>query len=85
MASTTLTRPPQETTTRRKERCDRCRYWEEPAEEEKGMLRYSLSREKFVRRLRFGDSDLGFCHRFPPTNRSGFPLTYGSEWCGEFR
>lgn len=83
MASTTLTRPPQETLNARKERCERCRFWCEFTREEQTALRFDL--RKFARRFGGHANEAGFCHRYPPTYRSSFPITYADDWCGEFR
>ncbi|MBL8687729.1 MAG: hypothetical protein JNL04_01440 [Rhodospirillaceae bacterium] len=82
MASTTLTRPPQETTLRRKERCDRCRYWSVPttAMDDKAMSDYGKA---IILRQR--EAERGICHRYPPTYRSQFPVTLATDWCGEYR
>lgn len=80
MASTTLTRPPQETTHRRKERCDRCRYWTEAVSnaDRKSLERYGkeVVLERGERRI---------CRRYPPTYPSLFPVTLATDWCGEYR
>jgi hypothetical protein len=82
MASTTLTRPPQETTVAQKERCERCRFWKPPttAMEIKAATDYGKS---FV--LRRSEGERGICRRYPPAYRSQFPVTLASDWCGEFR
>jgi hypothetical protein len=81
MASTTLTRPPQETTSRRKERCDRCRYWEEPASHMDGVA-VGIYRRAIAYRE---EQKLGMCRRYPPHYRSQPPVTLATDWCGEYR
>jgi hypothetical protein len=81
MASTTLTRPPQETTVRRKERCDRCRYWEEPSSR---MDRNAIA--AYEKAVHFQpEAKTGMCRRNPPNSRSQSPVTLATDWCGEFR
>lgn len=83
MASTTLTRPPQETMNARKERCERCRYWlQAPPEDAHALARASMTGPG--RSFRPSDNP-GHCRRYPPTYRSSFPLTLAADWCGEFR
>ncbi len=80
MASTTLTPPPQETMVRRKERCDRCRYWSiaSTAAENAALRRYSEE-------VPLARGERGICHRYPPPHRSLFPVTLATDWCGEYR
>lgn len=80
MASTTLTRPPQETILRRKERCDRCRYWSEAQSyADKKALEY------YGKNVLMERGERAICRRFPPTYRSLFPVTLATDWCGEYR
>ena len=80
MASTTLTRPPQETTIRRRERCDRCRYWAEASTQADKVALRRYGEEVVLAR-----GERGICHRFPPSCRSLFPVTLATDWCGEYR
>jgi hypothetical protein len=76
-----LTRPPEETTLAQKERCSRCRYWE------------NLDKRPPPR---IEDEQLGLCHRYPPVRprstrqfepikRWLFPIAAAADWCGEYR
>ena len=79
--------------TAQKERCERCRYWENLDR------RHSIEPPNLDRRRRAptaaADDETGICRRFPPSftgtasaipaRARGFPITVAADWCGEFR